>query len=75
MAWVYVVLIVAFLVGLLYIAKPSNNIEDDDETTKDDFVNEFRKNLDNWYFAKYFNILILQGFCNVFLIELWLTLY
>ena len=47
MAWVYVVLIVVFLIGLIYVAKPSNNLEDDDQSSKDDFIDEFRKNLDN----------------------------
>ena len=47
MAWVYVFLIIAFLLGLLYIANPNNDDSDNDEIEKDDFIDEFRKGLDN----------------------------
>ena len=47
MAWVYVVLILLFLGVLLYLASSKSLSGDDDTHDVDQFVGEFRKNLDN----------------------------
>ena len=47
MAWFYVVLVLVFLAILLYLGRSSVVEEADKNNKLDDFVQDFRKGLDN----------------------------